>query len=153
MNHKSYNSGEVIFREGSFGETMYEITSGSVAIIARYGTPDEQRLATLGVGEIFGEMGLVEYYERSATAVALEDGTSVDEIGSDEFIAYLQHQPDRVLSIMGQLSARVKATKARYDEACRTVYDAIEVEKAGVKRERDLRTRLSDMIRAFTHSA
>lgn len=153
MNHKSFNSGEVIFREGSFGETMYEITAGSVAIIAGYGTPDEQKLATLGAGEIFGEMGLVEYYERSATAVALEDGTSVDEIGSDEFIAYLQNQPDRVLSIMSQLSARVRATQARYEDACRTVYDAIEVERAGATRGHELRSRLSDMIRQLIRYA
>lgn len=152
MKHMSFDRGQVIFREGSFGETMYEITAGSVAVISRYGTDDEQKLATLGVGETFGEMGLVEYYERSATVVALEDGTSVDEIRSDELITYMQNQPEKVLGIMRQLTARVRATNAMYEEACRTVYDAIEVEKAGERRGNDLMGRLSNMLRALSRS-
>ena len=153
MNHQSYDCGDVIFREGTFGETMYEITAGSVGVFARYETPGEQQLATLGNGEIFGEMGLVEYFERSATVVALEDGTEVDEIGADEFISYLQDQPERVLSIMRQLTARIRATNAAYADACGTVYDAIEAERAGEHRDHSLRTRLSDMVRHFRHRA
>lgn len=147
MEHKTFLRGDVVFREGSYGETMYEITAGKVGIYARYGTDEQQELAILGEGEIFGEMGLVEYYSRSATAVALDDNTEMDEITNDDFMMYFIDQPDKVLGIMRQLSSRLRETNAKYMEACSTVREAIDAEKAGKQRGGDLRSRLSNMIR------
>lgn len=146
MNQVSFSRGDVIFREGTYGETMYEITAGSVGIYAGYGTEDEQLIATLGEGETFGEMGLVEFWARSATAVALEDGTSANEMSTEELSDCLRDQPEKVLSIMRQLSARLRETNKRYEEACRTVYDAVESENKGEKRETGLRARLTAML-------
>jgi CRP-like cAMP-binding protein len=152
MNQVTYEQGYVIFREGSYGETMYEITGGKVGIFAGYGTSEERMLATLGVGETFGEMGLIEFWPRSATAVALEENTTADELDADEFKAYLLTQPEKTLSIMRQLSARLRETDERYEEACNTVYEAIEAEKMGKRRNKSLRSRLSSMVRSFRHS-
>ena len=152
MIQKTFSRGDVVFREGSYGETMYEIVSGAVGIYANYGSEQEQRLAVLGAGDVFGEMGLVECYARSATAVALKDNTTVDEIGNDDFMAYFSDQPDKVLSIMRQLSSRLRETNRKYMEACRTVYDAVEAEDAGVRRGGDLLSRLSSMIHQFMRS-
>ena len=150
MNQKSFGRGEVIFLEGSYDETMFEIVSGAVGIYTSYGTPEQQELAQFGPGQVFGEMGLVEFYPRSATAVSIEDGTIVNEIGSGEFIDYLENQPERVLSILRQLTSRIRETQARYDEACHTVYDAIEAEKSGSRRDNGLMSRLSTMISHIT---
>ena len=152
MKQVSFGKDEVIFVEGSYGETMYEITSGKVGIYAKYGSEGQTLLATLGEGEIFGEMGLVEFWARSATAVALEDDTQANEVGSDEFMSYLQDQPDKVLSIMRQLSARLRETNQKYEEACHTVFEAIEAEKANKRRSRGLRARLSGMIAQLRRS-
>lgn len=149
MNHVTFEKGEVIFREGSYGETMFEITGGKVGIYAGYGTDGERMLATLGVGETFGEMGLIEFWPRSATAVALEGDTAADELDADELKAYLQTQPEKTLSIMRQLSARLRETDERYQEACNTVYEAIEAEAMGKRRSKSLRSRLSSMVRRF----
>lgn len=153
MDHKTLHYGNVVFREGSYGETMYQITAGRVGIYARYGTEEQRLIVVLGKGDYFGEMGMVEFYARSATAVALEDGTEVDEISNDEFMSYFSDQPDKVLSIMRQLSARLRETNAKYTEACNTVREAIEVEKAGKRREAGLRSRLTGMIRQITRRA
>lgn len=152
MESKSFGTGEVIFRQGVYQSTMYEVVSGSVGIFADYGTASECRLATLGPGESFGEMGLVECYPRSATAVALEDGTTVEEIDANEFASYYASQPQKVLSIMRQLSERLRATDAKYVEACRAVYEAVEAEKAQQRREKSLRARLSGMLKSLRHS-
>lgn len=143
---KSFGRGEVIFREGSYDETMFEICSGTVGIYTAYGTADQQELAQFGPGQVFGEMGLVDFTSRSATAVALADGTLVNEIGSSEFITYLEDRPERVLSILRQLTSRIRETRERYDEACHTVFDAIEAEDAGRARDKGLRARLSNML-------
>jgi CRP-like cAMP-binding protein len=145
----TYARGETIFREGSFATTMYEILEGSVAIIASEGTPAERRLATLGAGEFFGEMGLVEYYPRSATVIAMEDGTRVRETAADEFSAFMREHPDKTLDIMRQINARLKDTTDRYFEAISCVYDAVESEDKGRRRDEGVRRGLGRMVKAF----
>ena len=148
MNRQEFGRNEVIFREGEFALTMYEIEAGQVGIYASYGSPDERKLATLGKGEFFGEMGLAECYPRSATAVALEEGATLNEIDAKEFADYFQNQPDTVLSIMRMLSARLRDTNARYLEAREAIHDAVEAERAGKKKSRSLVGKLTGMLRA-----
>ncbi len=147
MERLTFGCDDVIFREGQFALTMYEIASGSVGIYANYGSDDARMLARLGQGEFFGEMGLAECYPRSATAVALEAGTVVDEIDADEFSTYFEDRPDTVLAIMRALSARLRETNARYLEACRAVHEAIEAERTGKRKSKSLVAKLTDMLR------
>lgn len=61
-----------IFREGDPGDGLYVIQSGVVVIVRdRVGEP-MQRLARLGSGGFFGEMGLLDGSLRTATAIASE---------------------------------------------------------------------------------
>ena len=152
MLRKTFRAGEVIFEQGAYANTMYEVAEGSVGILADYGTPGERQLATLEPGAFFGEMGLVECYPRSATAVALVDGTVVCEINASEFASFYQDQPHKVLEIMRQLSERLRTTNERYLEACRIVYGAIEAERAGTKRTASVVSGLSAMLKRFKPS-
>ena len=64
--------GEVLFREGDEGDCAYVIETGLVQIsVERNG--QSIGVATLGPGEIFGEMAIISPAGRSATAIALED--------------------------------------------------------------------------------
>lgn len=142
----TFERGDVIFREGEFAQTMYGIEHGTVGIYAGYGSGDSRQLATLGTSQFFGEMGLAECYPRSATAVAMEDGTMLREIDADEFATYFQDRPDTVLAIMRALSARLRETNARHLEARRAIHDAIEAEQAGARKSRSLVGKLTDML-------
>ena len=147
MKRLTFGSDEVIFREGEFALTMYQIESGSVGIYANYGSADARLLATLKKGEYFGEMGLAECYPRSATAVALEANTTLDEIDSDEFSSFFEDNPETVLTIMRSLSERLRETNERYIEARRAVHDAIESENAGTKKSKSVVGKLTNMLR------
>ncbi len=63
-------SGEILFRQGDEGDSIYLLISGQILI--KLGAPqqDERILATLEEGAIFGEMGPLVNAPRSATAVA-----------------------------------------------------------------------------------
>lgn len=63
---ESYNPGESIVAEGSLGDSLFLILSGQIAV-HRAGTT----FATLGAGELFGEMSLVEPVPRSASVTAM----------------------------------------------------------------------------------
>ena len=139
----TFNKGDVIFRQGEYAATMYDICSGSVGIYADYQTQEEKQLAVLPTGEVFGEMGLIECYPRSATAVAMEDGTQVQEISSAEFSTYFKESPEKVLSVMRQMSARLRETNKNYLEAMRTVYETVEAEKKGEEKSGWLKSSLN----------
>lgn len=146
MQQLSFGNGEVIFNEGQYARTMYEVKTGTVGIFGNYGAPNQVQLATLGTGEFFGEMGLVECYPRSATAVSLADGTTLDEINAEEFASYFKDKPETVLTIMRALCERLRETDKRYLEARRTVHDAIEAERGNQKKSKSLAERLTDML-------
>ncbi len=72
LHQRTYQPGEVVFREGDPGAGMYLITRGAVRIAMRLPDGVEQELALLQGGQFFGEMALLESAPRSASAVAVQ---------------------------------------------------------------------------------
>lgn len=66
------SAGDHFFHEGESGETMYVLRTGRVQLTRRLGE-QEQTLGTLGPGDCFGEMALIDLYPRSATVHAIKD--------------------------------------------------------------------------------
>jgi CRP-like cAMP-binding protein len=60
--------GKVIVKEGGFSNHFYALSEGT-AKVEREG----QHLADLGPGDVFGEQGLLERQERSATVTATSE--------------------------------------------------------------------------------
>ena len=102
-----YEPGEFIFKEGDIGDTMYIIWSGRVAVVkGDFKAPTV--LGYRGVGEIIGEMALLEDQPRSASVVALES-SRILRIKREDFEQWLSENPKLGLSILGTLSARLRA--------------------------------------------
>ena len=121
-----YNRGDIIFREGEYGSSMYDIRWGSVGVYAGHGSPDEKRLTVLRAGEYFGELGLLDTMPRSATIVVEEDGTQLLEITIDGFSDYFNNKPEKILKIMEHMSIRMRALTDDYLDACRTISEYLE---------------------------
>ena len=120
MKEITFSKDQVIFRQGEQSKVMYGILSGRVGIYKEYQTENEKEISVLEAGQTFGEMGMIEYYPRSATAVALED-TVVQEISEDEVTEYFRDKPEMLLNLMKQLSHRIRETTQKYVDVCRTV--------------------------------
>ena len=146
---KEFKNGEVIFRQGDPGESMYDIFSGRVGVYAAYGTENEKLLTELKAGEFFGEMGLLEKAPRSATVVALED-TLTYVISEADFKDYFINQPEKALIIMRQLSQRLRQRTEDYVEACRAVHDVLEDEKQGKPRSKKLMDKLNSIFEVYS---
>ena len=145
MKTLTFGRSQVIFKQGDFSKVMYCVESGKVGIYAGYGTEQEKLLKEIGKDEIFGEMGLIELYARSATAVALEDDTSVSEIGDDDFNEFFGKDHERTYRLLKTLSARIRETDEKYRDVCRVVYLSHEAAESNTKRDDKVNQEL-DMI-------
>jgi len=72
MAHRRYRKGEVIFHEGDPGDALHLVLSGRVKIGRVSAGGDETIVTSIGPGESFGELVLLDGAPRSATATALE---------------------------------------------------------------------------------
>jgi len=72
LHTREYVAEEVIFDEGEVGHALYVILQGQVTI-CRQGQPVGGYLASLGPGEFFGELGLLDRSSRTAQARAARD--------------------------------------------------------------------------------
>jgi CRP/FNR family cyclic AMP-dependent transcriptional regulator len=99
---ENFGAGEVIFEEGSEGDRMYVVRSGEVAI-----EKDGKILATLGAGDILGEMALIDGSKRCATARASQD-CEVAPITEKTFLFLVHETPSFALSVMRTLADRLR---------------------------------------------
>ena len=82
-NARYFDHNEIIFKEGEESHCMYYIISGDVGIYASYGLKNQKLVTSLRGGNFFGEIGLVGNAARSASAVALKSGATLDRISMD----------------------------------------------------------------------
>ena len=129
MELKKYKKGEVIFRQGDAGDSMFDIHWGRIGVYSNYGTKQEKLLTMLESGDFLGEMGMIDHAPRSATAVAMENGTSVSEITEEGLGELFRESPAKVLMIMQQLSARLRKLTNDYMDACQTASGLVRVEE------------------------
>ena len=111
-----YKKNQVIFTQGTYERCMYDIRFGTVGIYVNYGTKEQRELTRLGQDAFFGEMGMIEAYPRSATAVALEKGTICQRIDVDSFGEYFKTRPAKVMSIMQHMSRRIRELSAEVEQ-------------------------------------
>ena len=69
-----YTDGQIIFREGSWGDWVYVIHRGSVEVSKTIGGK-KYVLSVLLPGEVLGELGYLGVFERTATARAIGETT------------------------------------------------------------------------------
>jgi CRP-like cAMP-binding protein len=123
-----FAKGSVIFAEGDLGLAMYVIESGAVEIRKRLGGEDRV-LATLGKGDFFGEMCMLEEdVPRSATALAIEDVTAV-MIDQSAFTFILKHNPEIAIRMMRKLAIRLEQTTQMLESA---VGHEVDIEHSGI---------------------
>jgi CRP/FNR family transcriptional regulator len=72
MARRRYRRAEVIFHEGDPGDALHLVRTGRVKIGRHSPEGEEAIVATVGPGDAFGELVLLDGAPRSATATALE---------------------------------------------------------------------------------
>lgn len=99
---RSFQAGDVIFKEGEEGVGFFMVSKGTVAVI-RGGT----EIAKITEGGFFGEMALLDNHRRSATVRADTPVECIALMRSD-FLAELRNNSDLAVEMLAVLSARVR---------------------------------------------
>lgn len=109
---RSWERGEVIFREGDAGDTCYLIRTGTVLLTRQHQDGRMIALAELRSGGMFGELALFRHETRSATAEAIEPTSAVALLGPD-VERLVRRNPDIALKLLSSLAERVGRTNER----------------------------------------
>ncbi len=99
---RKYGAGDTIVEEGGQAVAFYTITSGKVEIRKGGNT-----LTTLGPGEPFGEMSLLDGYPRATSVVAAQE-TECLVMTHWDFNAELRTNPSIALALLPVLSKRIR---------------------------------------------
>ena len=107
VNPRACQSGETIFSAYDMGSEMYVVLEGEVEI-----TIDSRVVETLGPGEPFGEMALIDQAPRTATATA-KTPCKLAVIPEKRFLFMVQQTPHFALQIMKVMADRLRKMNAR----------------------------------------
>lgn len=152
MDLKHAKRDEVIFRQGEASACMYRVQKGTVGIFLDYGGANENKLTELAAGRYFGEMGLLDKAPRSATAVVLSDRATLQVIREEDFALCFEENPAGMLALLRQMSMRLRRITRDYDDACRTVGEVVEAEKAGMEPDAALEHRIAKTLAGYEAS-
>ena len=95
--------GKTIIREGGYSNDFYVIEDGTVKV-----EREGEHLADLGAGDVFGEQGLLEHSERSATVTATSE-IKLIKIEHWELSRMKQSMPEVVEQLRQKVSERSQA--------------------------------------------
>lgn len=101
-NKQKLSTGQIVFEAGEKGNEMYVVLDGEIAILVNGKVVD-----SLGPGEIFGEMALIDDSPRSADARAAKPSVIVP-VDKFNFTYYVEHSPIFALDVMSIMAERLR---------------------------------------------
>jgi CRP-like cAMP-binding protein len=109
---RSFEPGQIVFREGDASDTCYVVRSGRARAIREHADGRTITLATFGPGDIFGELAMFEDELRSATVEAVQDTSVVAVLGPDMRRLMVEH-PEISMRLVVALGRRLRETNDR----------------------------------------
>jgi len=108
---ESYKSGAIIFRRGDPGETCYVIVTGQVEVLIADTLGNEVVVSTLGPGDFFGEVALLQSVPRTATLRTTEPSRFL--VLNRELLGIVSQVAPSVAEMLMEISRRRLETRIR----------------------------------------
>jgi CRP/FNR family transcriptional regulator, cyclic AMP receptor protein len=109
---RSFPAGTRVFHEGDSSDACYIVKEGSFRVTREHSDGRAITLATLGAGEIFGELAMLDGDSRSASAEALTDGELL-ALPANDVRSLLARHPEIALKLVAGLVRRLRAANVR----------------------------------------
>lgn len=112
-----FDDGEVVVNEGEVGDCAYFIVDGSANVeVSSNSDGSKKVVATLGKGDLFGELSLILDQKRSASVVA-SNNLEVMILSRRQFINCIQNDSKNAMYTLQILASRLAATTSSMDSA------------------------------------
>jgi CRP-like cAMP-binding protein len=107
FNERTYAPGDLIAEQGERGATFFVIESGEATVLL-----DGDEVRTLGPGDSFGEMALIDKSARSAT-VRADTEVRGYQLPVFSFRPIVESHPEMVWALLEALAQRVRDAESR----------------------------------------
>ncbi len=115
LEERSLTAGEMLFKQGDVGDSLYIIMSGEVKVFRTSSDGLETVLAHHGVGDSIGEMALLTGESRSASVQTTEDSI-VLVITNDDFDQLLADNPSLAQAFIKIIAGYVRKADLRIEQ-------------------------------------
>lgn len=112
---EEYAEGEPIIHEGEISDCAYILESGRAEVLKNLPNGEQQVVGVLEENDIFGELGLIDGFPRSATVRALET-CKVSVLTQPAFNSLAKHNPQALMPILKIMAKRLRQTLEIIDE-------------------------------------
>ena len=109
---RSFPAGVRVFHEGDHSDACYIVREGSFRVTREHSDGRAITLATLGPGDIFGELAMLDGEVRSASVEALEDGELL-ALPAGDVRGLLARHPEITVKLVAALVRRLRAANER----------------------------------------
>ncbi|MBS1892615.1 MAG: Crp/Fnr family transcriptional regulator [Actinobacteria bacterium] len=109
---RTFPAGTRVFHEGDSSDACYIVRDGSFRVTREHSDGRAITLATLGPGEIFGELAMLDGDTRSASAESITDGTLL-ALPANDVRSLLGRNPEIALKLVAGLVRRLRAANMR----------------------------------------
>lgn len=108
-------AGDALFQAGDPGDALFIVQSGEIELFIKDTAGQKIVLATPSAGDMFGELAMLDFGPRTATAVALQD-SDILVLDRDDLVLLFQKKPEAALHMLAALSSLTR----KADELLRT---------------------------------
>ena len=113
---RSFQNGEVVFRQGDSGDALYAVVTGKIRISAGAADGREIFLNIMEPGDTFGEIALLDGGARTASATATVASELVS-IRREHFHGLLEREPRVALELLRLCGERLRWTSGLLEDA------------------------------------
>ena len=117
---QTFLQGDIVFKEGDEGDSLWLVQSGSVEIFKLIRGDVDRVLGTVTTGELFGEMTFIDGSKRSASARAIE-ASHLLTLSRPAFNKLAENHPDVAAATFAALAAilaeRLRHSNESYKES------------------------------------
>jgi CRP-like cAMP-binding protein len=109
---RSFPAGVRVFHEGDRSDACYLVRSGDLRVTREHSDGRAIALATLGPGDIFGELAMLDGQARSASVETLSDAELL-ALGAADFRRLLAEHSQISVKLIAALTRRLRETNER----------------------------------------
>ena len=120
---RRFGAGATVVTEGEPGRSMFVVHSGELVVSKRGDSGRTIRMSSLGPGDFFGEMTLIEMQNRSATVVA-ESPTVLYELTARNLYTYYKTDIHAYVMVLQNINRELCRRLRRADNRFAALTDA-----------------------------